>query len=313
MTLRLRLFLSPLLALALALVFVPVHGHFFWAETNPQADRVTVTFSEKAGVPDPVLARFGDRLTNMSYTGAIVPERVGLAMNPNKTLLEGHLRSASSGWFHPALVSGTFDVGPYVKFSDVRYSFGAQIYDKQADFDGFFRPLLDDVGDTPTIVLRNCGTRNVNVNRTGTSYQFDVGGFPSGGGPLGVCLYRKGGSRIDCGTFGRRESETRTENETETKIEIETEQVVTVASPARHRELRGGGGAPRGAPKRFPARLQSHSHSHLHSLQPAFDSDDANFLLYALANKTVVDEETGDMTILFASTSVYFEGACQDD
>jgi len=59
--------------------------------------------------------------------------------------------------------------------------------------------------------------------------------------------------------------------------------------------------------------LHLHLHLHLHSLQPAFDGDDAHFLLYALANKTVVDEETGDMTILFASTSVYFEGACQDD
>ena len=35
------------------------------------------------------------------------------------------------------------------------------------------------------------------------------------------------------------------------------------------------------------------------------------YLLYALANQTVVDTNSGNTTIMFASTSVYFEGTCK--
>merc|ERR1712176_337248 len=83
------------------------------------------------------------------------------------------------------------DFGPFMKFHDLEYTFGAQVYESEGDYDAFFRPLLRE-SDKPSIAMRNCG------GSEGTSYQFDVGGFPSEG-PLGVCIYRKGGIEMDCG------------------------------------------------------------------------------------------------------------------
>ena len=93
---------------------------------------MTVAFSEKAGVPDKVIAMFEDRVTSMSmtYPGATAPQIVALVMNEEKTLLEGDLTdpasssATSSGWHRhqPALVSGFLDNGPYHKFKDVQFS-----------------------------------------------------------------------------------------------------------------------------------------------------------------------------------------------
>lgn len=287
------------LFLLLGATVVPrrVRGHFFWAETNEEADRVTVTFSEQAGVPDKVVAMFEDRVTSMTYTytytgAAILPKTtVALAMNEEKTLLEGDLKPAS-----PALLSGILDFGPFQNFEDLRYSFGAQIYNSEADFDGFFRPLLSNVGDTPTIVMRNCGGSSQN----GTSYQFDVAGFPSEGGPLGVCMYRKGGLQVGCGTFSSGSAQNQEWHGETTSLD------------RLRRQLRSGDAAD------AAGGTQKMLHPTLLELVPLpseqpHDESSSPYLLYALANKTAIDEASGKNTLLFASTSVYFQGPCQEE
>mmetsp|Transcript_12824 Transcript_12824/g.26989 ORF Transcript_12824/g.26989 Transcript_12824/m.26989 type:complete len:329 (-) Transcript_12824:88-1074(-) len=324
-----RCFELALFLLVIAAVVPPrVRGHFFWAETNTNEDsdvnRVTAVFSEKAGVPDKVIARFEDRVTSMSmtYPGAIVPKTVALTMNDEKTLLEGDLTDSasasaptSSGLYghQPALVSGFLDFGPYEKFEDVRFSFGAQIYDSEADFEGFFRPLLKDVGDTPTIVMRNCGgSSSSSYHGTATaSYQFDVAGFPSKGGPLGVCLFLKGGQPMGCGTFPSGAEKQKQRGHLETSVD-------------RLRQLRGGDSdgdheAGNGAASSRSERQKKPLTLKLSSSLVVSEQDESSsslssspYLLYALANMTETDEASGNINIAFASTSVYFQGTCQE-
>mmetsp|Transcript_9487 Transcript_9487/g.23283 ORF Transcript_9487/g.23283 Transcript_9487/m.23283 type:complete len:276 (+) Transcript_9487:211-1038(+) len=255
-----------------------VRGHFFWAETDEAADHVTVTFSEDAGVPDKVIAMMESRVKTMAYTaGSEAEVNIAVNLNSDKTFLEGDLPQSllrSDGHNDPALVSGYLDFGPFMKFEDLQYTFGAQVYSSEADYDAFFRPLLLK-GDKPTIVMRNCG------GNKGTSYQIDVGGFPSGG-PLGVCIYRKGGLKMGCGEWESDEH--------------------ALAGTSVGRSLR------------FGENLLSNADLSINFSHTAFEQkqEDAPYLLYAMANKTITDKESGDIRIVFASTSVYFEGPCKE-
>jgi len=255
-----------------------VRGHFFWAETNEAADHVTVTFSESAGVPDKVIGMMQGRVTKMSYiAGSDAAVDVAVNLNDDKTLLEGDLPgSLFQGIDHddPAIVSGFLDFGPFMKFQDLEYSFGAQVYSTEGDFDAFFRPLLHK-GDKPSIALRNCGGNKE------TSFQFDVGGFPPEG-PLGVCIYRKGGLKIGCGEWESNEH---------------ASPGMSVGRSLRHDE-------------NLPSNLDMSidiSDTALERMQ-----EDPPYLLYAMANKTITDKESGDVSIVFASTSVYFKGPCKE-
>ena len=256
-----------------------VLGHFFWAETNEAADRVTVTFSENAGVPDKVIAMVESRVTKMAYTaGSDAEVDIAVSLNGDKTVLEGELpRSLLRGNRNgdPALVSGYLDFGPFMKFDDLEYTFGAQVYSREADYDAFFRPMLLQA-DKPSIAMRNCG------GNKGTSYQFDVGGFPYEG-PLGVCIYRKGGIKLDCG-------------------EWESEEYDLAGTTSEARSLLLGENL-------LPNMDLSIDISHT-SLEQK--QEDAPYLLYAMANKTITDKESGDVRIVFASTSLYFEGPCKE-
>jgi hypothetical protein len=197
--------------------------------------------------------------------------------------LEGNLTPPSFGGYvdvennGPYFVSGFLDNGPYERFHDVKFSFGAQMYNTEADYDAFFRPLLNDVGVTPTIVMRNRGGSN------GTSYQFNVAGFPSEG-PLGVCIYRKGGIQLGCGNFFSGAQDEGMDRTT-----------------SRQRQLRSGTGdiEYRNAKMDLSAELSA-------SMPEQQD------LPYAKANKTVTNTVSGDINIIFASTSVHFHGPCKE-
>lgn len=283
-----------------------VRGHFFWAETNgaDQPDRVTVTFSENAGVPDKVIAIMEHRVTRMAYTVGDSTVDVALALNEEKTVLEGDLPRSflvgHGGDNHqhnndgPALVSGYLDFGSFEKFHDLEYSFAAQVYSSNADYDAFFRPLL--TNDTPSIVMRNCG----GSSSKGTSYQFDVGGFPSEG-PVSVCIYRKGGLKMGCGEF----SVPGEQHEDEEHFDLAPGEIATSLGRSRSRNLL------RGEKRDFDAKTDLSI-----ELSPSIfleqNEDEAPYLLYAIANKTRTDEASGEISIAFASTSVYFEGPCQE-
>jgi hypothetical protein len=262
------------------------NAHAFWAETDPEGDRVIVEFSEYAGVADKVVARLADKVTKMRYKGADATYDVSMHLNDEKNLLEGNLAPPSLEGSDsvvqnksPYYVSGFLDYGPYERFHDLRYSFGAQVYNKDSDFDSFFRPLLQDVGDTPTIVMRNCGGSS-----EGTSYQFDAAGFPEG--PLGVCIYRKGGMQLGCGSFD---------------LGLQQE---GLKKDSRERQLRGGMDSVDYPPLKMDMAMEL--------MVPISEQQDTT-LLYAKANKTVTDKETGDIKIFFASTSVYFHGPCKEE
>jgi len=271
-------------------------GHFFWAETNAAADQVVVTFSENAGVPDKIIAMFEDRVKEIAYTTTTsAPVGVALSLNDEKTALEGDLPqslsfnrdsdSDSDNKDGPALVSGYLDFGAFEKFQDLEYSFGAQVYGSENDYDGFFRPLLKD-SVKPSIAMRNCGAESNNskgITTTATmSYQFDVGGFPSEG-PLGVCIYRKGGLKMGCGEFSLFSRE-----EEEGLVAVPWENSIG-------RNLRGGGNLDLDI-----------------DIDLSVVEEDAPYILYAIANKTITDKASGGVSIAFASTSVHFEGACKE-
>ena len=284
-----------------------VRGHFFWAETDAANDKVVVTFSEDAGVPDKVIAMMNDRVKEMAYTTTTSAAiGVALSLNDETTALEGDLPkslafnrdSDSDNKDGPALVSGYLDFGAFQKFQDLEYSFGAQVYSSENDYDGFFRPLLKD-SVKPSIAMRNCGAASNNSKGITTpatsatmSYQFDVGGFPSEG-PLGVCIYRKGGLKMGCGEFSlfSREKE---EEEGRAAVPWKT---------SIGRNLRGG--------ENLDIDI---------GIDTDIDTDtdlslveeDAPYILYAIANKTITDKSSGGVSIAFASTSVYFEGACKE-
>jgi len=277
-----RLALALLLSIG-AILPLSGQGHFFWAETDEDADSVAVIFSENAGVPDKVISMMEDRVTTIAYTSAGHTVNVALGLNHDKNLLEGDLPRKSND-MGPALVSGYLDFGPFMKFADLEYSFGAQVYHSEDDFQFFFQPLL--TGDKPSIALRNCG-----ATKDGSmSYQFDIGGFPSEG-PLGVCLYRKGGQKIGCGEWNQKMPE---------------EELVVYGVPAESSSL-----------GRSLARDRSQFRNpsvdatpEISKLQPMEDAE-GPYILYAIANKTITDEASGDVSIAFASTSVYFEGPCK--
>ena len=274
---RVNITLALLLFLLTSSFPQSAHAHAFWAEDEIANYRVLVEFSEHAGVADKVVARFASRVTKMVYTGVDnTTEIVSMHLNARHTLLEGDLPPQI--YDSPYLISGFVDNGPYERFHDVRFSFGAQMYSKHADYEQFFRPLLKTV-TTPTIVMRNCGGSK---NGT-TSYQFDVGGFPSEG-PLGVCIYRAGGMQLGCGNFDSKE--------------INEEEGGLQQKDSRQRKLRGDTA---GAPFRPKMDL---------SIELNIPMPDQ--LLFAKANKTVTEEGSGDITILFATTSVDFQGPCDE-
>lgn len=261
-----------------------IRGHFFWAETNEEADHVTVTFSENAGVPDKVISMMESRVKKMAYfNGGDTDAKMDvlLTMNENRTLLEGDFPQSYSS---PAMVLGYLDFGPFMKFHDLQYSFGAQVYASEEDYDSFFRPMVHKQNENkPSIVLRNCG------GSKGTSFQFDVGGFPPSQDPLGVCVYRKGGVRLGCGEFRSRE----TEEQYEALSSWET-------STARLLRRSVNSNTNKGLSIEIsPATLDEHS-------------EESPYLLYAMANKTTTNKTSGDISISFASTSVYFEGPCKE-
>jgi len=270
---------------AFAVLSQGAEGHFFWAETSAATDKVEVTFSEQAGVPDPVIAMMQDKVSSMGYyttTDGAVDAVVALAMNDNKTVLEGDLPLNT-----PAVVSGELDFGPFEKFSDLYYSFGAHKCSNSGDgdYEGFFLPWLANT-QKPAIALRNCGGSDGDKPM---SYQFDVGGF-SPEGPLGVCLYRKGGLEIGCGTW----------EEEDDNDPGQHQQPMATALGRTQRSLRGSGEGRRSL--------------RLHAERGSGDDDEAAaaapYVLYAIANKTTTDPDSGDVGIAFASTSVYFQGPC---
>jgi len=286
-----RCVVAPALFLLIgAILPQTVPGHFFWAETNTAADHVTVTFSENAGVPDKVIAIMERRVTRMAYyNGSDTTVDVALTFNDEKTMLEGDLPRSSlnnnddnnDNNDGPALVSGYLDFGSFEKFHDLEYSFGAQVYSSEADYDAFFRPLLLLGNEQPLIVMRNCGGSS-----HGTSYQFDVGGFPSEG-PLGVCIYRKGGIQMGCGEF----------------VSGEPEVYGLPRTMSLGRTLR------RGENHRNPTMDLS---IELSTAMLEQHQEEVPYLLYAIANKTIADKASGDSNIVLASTSVYFEGPCKE-
>lgn len=261
-----------------------VDGHSFWVETNVEADSVSVIFSEYAGVPSKVIAKKSSYLTKIGYTGVDKKFDVPLSLNDEETALEGDLTPPTLGAHQndgPAYVSEFFDNGPYERFADVRFSFGAQIYKSEADYEGFFRPLLNESEDTPLIVMRNCGGDN------GTSYQFDVAGFSSEE-PVGVCIYQKGGLLMGCGSFGSEALERYVPKEI-----------------SRGRKLRSGGGESQNRGPKMGLSVEA---------SPVISQvlhQEAPNLLYARANQTLTDEVSGDIVITVATTSVYFEGPCK--
>jgi len=265
-----------LVLLFVALLPQSSRGHFFWAETDQMDNHVDVTFSEKAGVPDKVISIMEGRVTKVIYiTEPTNIVDVNVALNEDKTVLEGDLPQSEGG---PAMVAGYLDFGPFMNFKDLEYSFGAQIYRSEADYDEFFVPLLQK-SDKPLIVMRNCG------GNKGTSYQFAVGGFPQEG-TLGVCIYQKGGFEIGCGDFHSHQLEE----------DMETTSVVG-------RALRRGN-----VPKNLSIEI---SPAVLEEIQQD-DNDYTNpTIFYAIANKTIADEASTDVSIAFASTSVYFGGPCK--
>ncbi len=274
---RVNITLALLLFLLTSSFPQSAHAHAFWAEDEIANNRVLVEFSEHAGVPDKVVDRFASRVPKMLYTGVDnTTEIVSMHLNSHQNVLEGNLPPQRND--SPYLISGFVDNGPYERFHDVRFSFGAQMYSKNADYEQFFRPLLKTV-TTPTIVMRNCGG-----SKNGTmSYQFDIGGFPSEG-PLGVCIYRAGGMQLGCGNF-------------DSNQEIEEEEGLQ-QKDSRQRKLRGDAA---GAP--FRPKMDF-------SMEVNIPMSEQ--LLFAKANKTVTEEGSGDITILFATTSVYFQGPCKE-
>jgi len=264
------------LALVLFLSIGVIEGHFFWAETDEDADSVAVTFSESAGVPDKVIAMMEGRVTSVTFKSISKAAEIALELNEEKTVLEGDLPHdyIDDG---PVLVSGYLDFGPFMTFADLEYSFEAQVYRSKDDFDSFFRPLLKKA-DTPSIALRNCGGKK---DGKSMSYQFGVGGFPEG--PLDVCLYRKGGQKIGCGEWN--------------KQQLEEELVINGVSAESFSSGR--------------KLIQDRNPIPVDEPPPSEDTE-ASYVLYAMANTTITDEASGNTSIAFASTSVYFKGPCKD-
>merc|ERR1719343_93780 len=185
-------------------------------------------------------------------------------LNDKGNLMEGDLApQAYSQNTAPYFVSGFVDYGPFEKFHDIKFSVGTQVYGDDSDYDKFFRPLLKDVDDKPTIVMRNCGGSD------GTSFQFDVAGFPAEG-PLGVCIYQKGGMQVGCGNFN---------------LELVKDGLVSL-------QLR--------RPNKRKAEQARQKMDLSMQLNIPMSLQQERTHLYAKANKTITDEESGDETILIA-------------
>ena len=338
-------------------------------EEEEEAEDVVVTFSEQAGVHDKIIGILSDRVQSMKcYTPDttnsenVVINDVPLSLSEDKSYLTGtliqattmtktgddndHDNTASSGG--PEYVYGYLDFGPFGKFQDLQYAFGAQSYQSDSDYDTFFRPLLkkmtqghsggeknknknknknndndndndNDNGDndtatttvTPAIVLRNCGGDGSG------SYQFDVAGFTTEGGPLGVCLYQKGGIEVGCGTFAvpslssfimtrtidHRRQLLRSNTNNNKKEDVDDDSEVNDRDNTKKADIDDFG---------YYHITTTHDTLEQHQQQgPETEALTTPYLLYALANQTVVDTNSGNTTIMFASTSVYFEGTCK--
>ena len=272
---------QTLVCLAILAVPSTVQGHFFWADTDPLGQEVTVTFNENPGEPDGVIAMMEGKLKEMKYyrEKQSKSSTVYLEMNENKTAFEGSLDFTEK----PGFVTGFFDFGPFEKFSDLQYSFSAQIHDNDDSFDTFYKPIIQKI-PYPTIALRHCGGKK---DEKAMSYQFDVSGFPDGG-ELGVCLYRTGGVKVGCGEFDYFEYLDPEKNN---------------GNEDANRNLRGD--------------TTTNGHRRLTMTLEVEDDDveeeEYPYLLYAMANKTFSGKYIDDAdAIVFASTSVYFTGECSD-
>merc|ERR1712238_156121 len=157
-------------------------------------------FSEKAGVHDP-LARILPPKMEMEYYGPspFTPsheDHIPLTLSKDSSYLTGLLPRHAHYNTGSAYVYGILDYGKFQDFNDLLYPFATQLYgfDSEADYEGFFRPLLKKI-PTPTIVMKNCGGSTGKTD----SYKFDIGGFPEG--TVHVCIYQKGGLKLGCGDF----------------------------------------------------------------------------------------------------------------
>jgi len=277
-----------------------VDGHFLWADTSNKD--VWVEFSEKAGVEDP-LARILPPGMTMQYYGIGAKHKHShknqfpLTLSKSSSYLTGRLPEHVKYNLKSAYVYGTLDYGKFEDFNDLFYPFAAQIYGKnsEADYEGFFRPLLKTIS-TPTIAMKNCGGSNGKTD----SYKFDIGGFPEG--TVNVCIYQQGGLKLGCGDFVPTTTTTAREETTLTSIDRRRRQLRRY--PQEH-----------GSTKSLVLSIDSIMHEQQQQQQQqqgstTISSSSSPRLLYALANSTTTDEASGKQNIIFASTSVNFEGPC---
>jgi len=281
-----------------------VDGHFVWADTDTETQMVFVEFSEKAGVADKLIRilpslrmQYIDATNKASHNDE---DDIPLNLSEDKSLLEGCLPRHGQGTRHdglPAYVYGTLDYGKFQDFHDLLYPFAAQIYESEDDYEGFFRPLMRKI-KSPAIVMTNCGTSDDDgkTDRHG----LDIGGFPEG--PVDVCIYKKGGLEIGCGSFVSSGDVVPTTTEQQEQQEFGQEETITSID---RRQLR----------RHQDDSIISTNKSLVLSIdsmlgQQLGSTTSSPVLIYALANSTTIDKETGETNIIFASTSVYFQGPC---
>jgi len=287
---------------------VVVEGHFIWADTDNTDEGnyqdVFVEFSEKAGVPDP-LARILPPGMTMEYYGIGAThqgqeDHIPLTLSEDSSYLNGLLPRHAKYNTGSAYVYGTLDYGKFENFNDLLYPFATQIYgfDSEADYEGFFRPLLKTI-PTPTIAMKNCGGSS-STGKT-DSYKFDIGGFPEG--TVNVCIYQQGGLELGCGEFVP----------TTTTEQQEFGQKETMTSIDRRRQLRHPAhDDDKSSTKSLVLSIDSMMvlKQQQHQQGSTISSSSSPVLLYALANSTTTDEASGKQNIIFASTSVHFQGLC---
>jgi len=172
-------------SLLLILLVSLTQSHYFWAEinvVNKNTVEVTLTFSDKAGLPSTMIQNVSHQIPYMNVLNEKDDEYL-IAMKSGK---EGdRLVGTLADSFKPVIASGFVDYGPFEEIMNLRYTFSAQLYSQESDWESFFQGISS---KRFLVLMKSCGP----------PYQFRVTGVDAENTHVDICLYHKGGLLIDC-------------------------------------------------------------------------------------------------------------------
>jgi len=111
-------------------------SHFLWTEVKEDSSEGFVTFSEKAGKPDPVIEALGERIQPEVISRDADPYIVNYEKQKDRLhLILPHLES-------PCFVGSFLDYGLFNEINDLQYTSIAQVYESGEDWLHYFRQII---------------------------------------------------------------------------------------------------------------------------------------------------------------------------